>query len=151
MTEVTSNLRVTARANRRTGTTEHVGLAPRARSYDPRRCDSDSEGNDERACFRRGSLPRLTDERRVAWREPELDPRDRHRVLCWRRGQSTAYVLSDHGGPGRWDVRAAAVLGDARGARLVRVPARRSRGSLRMAPDRAQQRGVLPRHQRQHD
>jgi hypothetical protein len=110
----------------------------------------DAKGEEERRCGEGDSLSRFTDRRSVVWRGSELEGRGVDGVRRLRSRCSTAYVLSDQGGRGRWNGRAAAVLRDARCA-LIRVLARPSRDSLRMAPDRTQQRGVLPRHECQHD
>ena len=109
-----------------------------------------SESEDERSCFGRWVLSRLTPELRWSRRRNELRRRADDCALGVRRGHSTSHVLWNKRGHAGRDVRAAVPRGDTRSARRVRMLARTSRG-IRMAPGGAQQRGAWLRRECQHD
>jgi hypothetical protein len=111
----------------------------------------DSERENERSCFERRVLSRLTPELRRSRRRNELKRRDDDRVLAVRRGHATSHFLSDQRGRAGRDVRAAVLRGDTWCASRVLLLARTSRRGVRMAPDGAQQRGVWPHRKCQHD
>jgi hypothetical protein len=114
-------------------------------------CGSDSEGYNERSCFGRGWLRTVKTWRRGAWRTRGLKPRDNDTVRRVRSRRPLSSVFADEWRcPGR-NLDAALASGHAwdRGWSLVLAAA--IHAPLRMTQNAAQERGVLPQRQRQHD
>ena len=83
--------------------------------------------------------------------EARIGTRDHDAVLRVRSAGSSPYVLADKCRRPRHELRAAVVSGHARRRGLMLVLAGATSPPRRMTPDPAQQRGVLPYRQRQHD
>ena len=127
------------------------GATPRALELvaELRRRDLDSEGDNERSFFERQPPPRLKARAQLSRRKEQSEPRNHEGVLP---------VRSSNGAPGifankrdRCEDNGAAAVGGAHAWRRRRVVMRTPRGRGIVTPDLAQQAGVLPNRQRQHD
>ena len=111
--------------------------------------DLDSEGDNERSFFARQPPRRLEARAQVTRRRSQSEPGNNEGVLCVRRRSGAPCVFANKRDR-RDDVACAVVVGaHAWGRRCVLMRAPRGRGVL--TPDLAQQAGVLPNCQRQHD
>jgi hypothetical protein len=115
-------------------------------------CDAgelDSEGDNERSCFKQKPPPALEARAQVSMRKGQQEPRNSQGVLRVRSGGGSPRVFANKHGR-RADVDSAIVVGaHAWGRRGVLMRTRIGRGAR--TPDPAQQAGVLPSCQRQHD
>jgi hypothetical protein len=119
---------------------------------DPRRRGSDSEGENNRSCVGEGVPPRPLTRCRGRWRRRESELRDTDGRVRIRGGSSSSQALTDERRRPRRGLGAAVATGHAwRRAQILVLAA--GTGGLRrwMAPGAAQQRGVLPQRQGQHD
>lgn len=114
-----------------------------------RRRDLDSEGDSERSFFEQKPTPALEAQAQVCRRKGQEEPRNSEGVLRVRSSGSAPRVFTNE--PDRCDDDAgAAVVGaHAWGRRCVVMRAPSGRGVV--TPDFAQQAGVWPYCQRQHD
>ena len=128
-------------------------MAPHARCYDRlRRRDLDSEGENERSCVGEGVPPRLMTGCRGRWRRRESELRDTDGMVRIRGGSSSSQVLTDERRRPRRGLGAAVATGHAWRRAHILVLAAGTGGIRRwMAPGAAQQRGVLPQGQGQHE
>jgi hypothetical protein len=127
-------------------------MAPRAhgRGADRlRQRDLDSEGENQRSFFERQPPPRLTARAHVGRRSGQSEPRNHEGGLRIRSSSGAPHVLANKHDRSHDDAAASVVGAHARGRRgvLMRAPRGRRVGT----PDLAQEAGVLPNCQRQHD
>ena len=114
-----------------------------------RRGDSDSEGDNERSFLEQHTAPRLEARAHVSGRKSQSEPGNNAGVLCVRRISGASRVFANKR-DGRGHVASAGVpIVHACGCRCVLMWAPRRRGVV--TPELAQQAGVLPNGQRQHD
>ena len=152
VTEVTPNLYVFARTIPRAG---HPFVwceaPPRALELvaELRRKDLDSEGDNERSFFERQPPPRLKARAQLSRRKEQSEPRNHEGVLPVRSSNGAPRIFANKRDRCE-DEGAAAVVG-AHAWRRRRVVMRTARGRGVVTPDLAQQAGVLPNRQRQHD
>jgi hypothetical protein len=119
---------------------------------DPRRRGSDSEGENNRSCVGEGVPPRPLTRCRGRWRRRESDLRDTDRVVRIGGGSSSLQVLTHERRHPRRGLGAGVATGHAWRRAHILVLAAGTGGIRRwMAPGAAQQRGVLPQGQGQHD
>ena len=114
-----------------------------------RRRDLDSEGDNERSFFERQPPTRLNARAQVSRRRGQLEPRNHDGLLRVRSSSGASRILANKRDRPE-DGASAAVFGaNAWGRRRALMRAPRGRGVV--TPDLAQQVGVLPNCQRQHD
>ena len=114
-----------------------------------RRRDLDSEGDTERSFFERQPPTRLNARAKVSRRRGQLEPRNHDGLLRVRSSSGASRILANKRDRPE-DGASAAVFGaNAWGRRRALMRAPRGRGVV--TPDLAQQVGVLPNCQRQHD
>ena len=114
-----------------------------------RRRDLDSEGDNERSLFEQRPRPQLEAKAQVSRRRSPSEPRNNEGVLRVRSGGGAPRILANkrhRPEDGAWAV---VVGAHARGCRRVLTRAPSGRGVV--TPHLAQQAGVLPRCQRQHN